>query len=286
MDADDVAIGMELEAMDQVPQRRGLRTWLSRHRRETVKTASPGVRWLQAKVRRRLDADSGEDGRLHGLFEVYGGQLGLAVRYADELRRQAVAGADGGSAAAWWVPGAVSVEVRRSASDNLGDTRVLVPTELAGDLAAALRAGAAFRWSSYGLGPAIWTKAALAGSSRVFLCASAAPAWPHSSVLLGPSAAAMLAGLIESAATGTRARTAELLPDSSDPDWGKKAIADALRRRDAASGVRGPWDDGFAELPPGLHEKAWRAACDKATDPLAGARARTDDNLRRVFGGD
>jgi len=42
---------------------------------------------------------------------------------------------------------------------------------------------------------------------------------------------------------------------------------------------------GFFELPPGLHERAWRAACRAEADPLAGARARTDDNLRRAFGG-
>ena len=210
MNADDITVGMELEAMERVaPGLRGRGT-----------EPTHGSRWLPAKVRRRLDPSPPPNpDSLRGLFEVEGGELGLANRYADELRSvqaagsgpwrgqgNAVAGARGGSVVVWWTPGAVSVEVRgASAADSRDGVRVLVPIARAGDMAAALRAGAYFHWS----------------------CA-----------LFGRHSAALLAGLVESAATGTR-------PQDTDID------------RD-----------------PGQ----------KPADPLAGARGRTDDNLRRAFG--
>jgi hypothetical protein len=65
------------------------------------------------------------------------------------------------------------------------------------------------------------------------------------------------------------------LPCWTQEDWERNVrigIASAFKER----------DDNFVEV-----EKALRAACraEEATDPLAGARRRTDENLRRAFGG-
>jgi len=275
MNADDVAVGMVLEA-------RG---------------PGPDAPWRPAEVVRRL----APDGRFRGLFEVRttfpDGQQGRGLRYAEDLRPaphhchppaegQAVSrieAASGGSVAVWPAGGGdVAVEVR---VDGRG-VRVLVKAACAGRVARDIIAGSAFYLG--GPGASVWTEQTQYGT---VLIASAPPLPGSLSVLLGRRAASLLAGLIDAAAAAeSRSLAAALL--SSDPDWGKKVIADALRRRDAAPGERGPQGDGFAELPPGLHEKAWRTcrAADgrlaATADPLAGARRRTDDNLRRAFGHD
>ena len=267
MNAEDVTIGMELEAMEAM---------------------NPEGRWLPATVSRRLDADAAV--WVRGLFEVQvagpDGRLGVVTRRAGELRiperpparrhvvdrafaeprpraagQNAIADGRGGSAAVWWTPGAVSIEV--SGGEPLDGVRVLLPIDRAGDMAAHLRAGRAFRWPADGmkLGWAIWTEPTSCGPA---LCASAGHEWPHPSVLLGLADAAVLAGLIESAAGEARS--------PARPPPARRAFA----------------FDEFGvpcTLPPSL-ARFFRATATKAadTDPLAGARARTDENLRKAFG--